>query len=261
MDGTLLTTRYDFNIDKNLLKDLICDVQQEDASFHLNSNRSLESLLGLHRELGLNGLIISENGSSLYDPQKEDYIDMGFRKIDTLVLSDVLGKDGSPVYFIETDELLRNPDGYETSVEDIAFFLEKSRKYTMTVYPRRTVEGNISYTQELLDETKQALSAEFGEDYEFEVGPKYGNVLMTPKGAKKGDLIRKISQKGTVVSFGDGASDIEMFKNSDYFGCPNNADKYVKSWVSQNGGLVSSENFTSASYDFIERIRTKMKGD
>ena len=253
VDGCLLDEKYDINMDLAVFRKEIGNAYENDCVFHINSNRSLDSLRKIRGMFGLNGKIISENGICFYDPIRGELRTgraFSLFKRDKLVR--LLAESNGEVLFTDTDKLPKTPEdlGMTSRKEGRVFFCEQGRKYTMTVYPREIRMNSFHCTDDLLNPTA-VLLAEFFQEYKVEVGEKYGNILLVPHHADKGALIPQIAGRGIIYAFGDGEADVSMFRRAHVCGAPANASERVKDEVRSLDGRISSRAYTAGVHEFI----------
>jgi HAD superfamily hydrolase (TIGR01484 family) len=258
VDGCLIDTKYQPNMDMDEFRALVAEKIATGWFFHINSNRSNVSLLKLREQFGFNGTLISENGIAVYDPRTDETITAdGFTPIDRDELSGVFEfRPRSKVRYIATSQLANEPIRFAHEFEgpeNTVYFIENTRQYTATVYPRVDSAELTSCTPELLEATVELLSGKFP-NFDVTTSPAYGNVLMIPKGANKGSTMRDIAD-GQVASFGDGSADVSMFEISDYFGVPSNGDEAVMQAARTWRGFVADRPYTQGAYDFLLQLK------
>lgn len=256
IDGCILDYGYRYTTPLEKLRGSINIAKNKGAIFSINSNRSIESMLKVYNELGLNGVLIGENGVFAYNPFTGEELQTGFPKMNREFLVSALREMFPVVEFINTDTLVKNPatfvDRFKGSPQ--AAFCEETRRYTMTVYPRMlNDEGTIAYSQDLLQKIGSDIAVRM-QGYSLEIGGDYGNILLVPTGSNKGSLLNKIAEGDKIVSFGDGIGDISMFEVSDFCGVPANAKDSVKGAVQALGGIVTTNTFSEGVYEFIEKV-------
>jgi len=257
IDGCLINERYEFTepIEKVIEKSRQCS----DMKLHLNSNRSLQSMLKKWDELRFNGFLVYENGLGIYDPSTREDHSIG-TPIDREHLKRILLKMSDEVSFVSTDELVRTPERFQSDKER-EIYCEESRIFTATVYPRLIVDRVPTPDIMFLDEVRKRLVKEYGDKYdipEFD-GKSYFNILMNPRDALKSNPMRGLAGENRIASFGDNITDIEMFKKSDkgMIGCPANAVDDVKYFVVENNGFVADKEYTQGAIDFLDYLREK----
>lgn len=256
VDGCLLDWKYKTNMDIEQFRHRIESMTKFGFSFNLNSNRSLDNLLDIYRSFGFNGKIIIENGACIYDPRKDSFYSVGFSTFDRKNLVAALRNERfARIDFIDTDILISHPSKIAVEGKEGQFlcFCEKTRKYTMTVYPRVVRNSKFVFDAHLLDKTKDALSKGYP-DYCLEVGLHYGNVLLVPESSSKGAPLKVVAKNSEIVSFGDGDGDISMFDVSDFCGSPANASPKVIERVLNLRGYVSKGRFTKGAFEFLNRL-------
>jgi hydroxymethylpyrimidine pyrophosphatase-like HAD family hydrolase len=256
VDGCLVDKKCHLNMDLEDFKIKVFEAIQKGSRFHINSNRSLDNLLDIYRKFGFNGHIINENGIGVYNPNTLEMLDIGFKEVDKEALADNLSKyEFGNVEFIDTGVLITDPEKFTGHFVDTnrLCFCERTRKYTMTFYPRILENGKVSFELDMLKGMANLL-AESYPDFRIETGVDYGNVLMTPNKSSKGVGLRRIATNGRIFSFGDEIGDISMFDVSDFCGAPFNASDKVKNEVIKLKGYVSNQEFTRGAYDFLNHI-------
>ncbi|MEK6916634.1 MAG: HAD family hydrolase [Nanoarchaeota archaeon] len=250
IDGCLLNSNYEFTVPVEQLRNLLERGKEKGMQFSINSNRSVEGMLEIYNTLGFNGVLIGEGGAFFYDP-KTSATEFFGKKFDRDRLFSILSYLTLNLSFVNTDDVIKSPEkfvqGYGQS--EITIFLEQSRQYTMTLYPREVADGTLKYNQTLLDSVASVVQPEFPE-VQIDTSMKYGNLLMTPKGLEKGSLLPRLEAK--IASFGDTEQDISMFVVSDYCGCPANASQGTKQTVAKLRGFVSDKSYTEGAYEFLE---------
>lgn len=254
IDGCLVNYKFKFNIQLKRFVKLVKLARKRGIKFHINSNRSRESILRVYRQIGFDGLIICENGAEVYNPNK-CAIEYVCSHLNKGKLSKVLEGSESTVKFVDTDLLINSPNSLikKFKKNDVVYFCERTRKFTMTVHPRVLKCRKLTYNKSLLIKTKEKLDR-FCAGYEISIDTAYGNVMMTPKGINKSFKMKMVASSNTIASFGDGESDLPMFESSDICGAPANASEKVKSKVAHLNGFISEKEFTKGAYDFLKKI-------
>jgi hydroxymethylpyrimidine pyrophosphatase-like HAD family hydrolase len=247
IDGCLIDSNYSFTVNPEFLNQEFQNLISRGARIHINSNRSLDSILKSTKDLNYNGLIIFENGCGIYNPQNKKTENTSFKKINKDLFSQ-LGE----VRFMDTD-LLRNPDSFLGEVNDeIIYFCHKDRIYTMTIYPR--VRKDLKLEVPFLDEIISRLNNILGDDFNYESSNTYGNIILTPKDSSKGAMMSLII-KNPSASFGDSIPDISMFEKTNYCGCPLNSQNEVLDYVKERKGFLGSEGYTKDAIKFLQEIK------
>jgi hydroxymethylpyrimidine pyrophosphatase-like HAD family hydrolase len=254
IDGCLLTPEYRTAVDKEVLEGAVSIAGSRGASFHLNSNRSLESIIKVRRAVGFDGRIIFENGTGIWDPV-EGTKPSGFRPLDRRQLLMDIEDYGFECMFIDTDryaeEAVRKRSGCVLP-RRIAF-CEKTRLYTSSIYPLR-LPGNSKADPDDLDGLAAHLSRRYWDSYRITRNDVYMNLLMVPVLAEKGRQMSGSGEGSVVAAFGDEISDISMFRKSDICGCPANAVDDVKKEVVLRGGFIAPSPYTAGVCEFISYV-------
>lgn len=257
VDGCLINSQYNFTVPPEKLKKILSEAEGE-LTVHLNSNRSLSSLLKIWETIKTNGLLIYENGLGVYDPQKKELNEDESKAFPKAELLSIFGSHGVGVQFVDTDKLVTNSREF-TSSEPVVF-CEKTRKYTATLYPRVNQKGILQVDEDFILRVRNILESQYGLNYDITSSIGYGNILLTPKGALKSKPMRVIAGKNRIASFGDQVPDILMFRESDsgLIGCPGNAAPEVKRFVQEAGGFVCKKNYTAGCLDFLKYLYRKV---
>lgn len=252
IDGCLLNTRYQYTIPFETLCGIIQRGKSEGMTFNINSNRSLSSMLKIYNELDFNGFLIGEGGAYLYDPNTDQTDSFTENEVDRSALIDILNELTPNVAIVDTDEVIKRPQEYaeDYTAGEVVIFLEQSRKFTMTAYPRIVQKGTLVFDQGLLESIAIEMVPEFTE-YFLAANLRYGNILLSPKNLEKGSMFSRLPKP--IASFGDTNQDISMFENSDFCGAPSNATENVKRRVFELKGFVSNKDYTAGAYEFINK--------
>jgi len=254
VDGCLINEKYQFTIPPKKLTEVIKGFEGG-LRVHLNSNRSLKSLIGIWEMIQTEGVLIYENGLGVFDPKTNRFIQDSGGRFCKVSLSKQLRSMGFKLQVIDTDRLITNPG--EFTGNGAIVFCEQSREYTATLYPRLMVEGVPQINGGLIEQVRDVLHEKYGREYNISTSSLYGNILMTPKSALKGQYMKTVAGDSFIASFGDQIPDILMFKESSpgLIGCPNNSSLEVKKFVREGGGTVSPKNYTSACLDFLKYLK------
>jgi hydroxymethylpyrimidine pyrophosphatase-like HAD family hydrolase len=253
IDGCLINENYDFTVSPKLLTDKV-RLLDEKLKVHLNSNRSLKSILKIWSQLNTNGFLIYENGLGVYNPLAGMQPCCVEQKFDRTKLIELLHQQGLETLFVDTDRLIRMPAEFSRLTGTV--FCEESREYTATIYPRLMV-GQIPQTDMyFIKKVKKVLDPIYSRDYNLSISEEWGNILLTPKNALKSRPMKTIAGDSRIASFGDQNADILMFKESGrgLIGCPKNAAQEVKDFVRDAGGFISDKDYTAACLDFLGYI-------
>lgn len=257
IDGCLINRQYSANLDNKKIKDIVTNAKNKGLTFNLNSNRSINSILNIRNEFLFNGKIIYENGIGLYDPDKNKKQKTEFKKIDKVNLENFLKLNKYDVIFLDTDIIVKDLDSVKKySYDNTNFvFCEISREYTMTLYPRDLTSNEVSIGD--VPKLKEIIEQEY-KDYKVNDNYFYNNIIMVPRNSNKGSLLKKISKNNIIASFGDEEADISMFKQSQFIGCPSNADEIVKEFVFEQKGFISKEKYTRGAMNYINYLLEKI---
>ncbi|MEI7719229.1 MAG: HAD hydrolase family protein [archaeon] len=258
IDGCLINSSYDFTVSPQELSATVKKYENI-MRVHINSNRSLPSILNIWNKVGFAGLIVYENGQGVFDPVTNTDLNSSEKRISKRELASKLLSISDEVKFISTDKLIQNPADF-SSQKSKSIFCEESRDYTATVYPRINLLGVPVIDWEFLNITEKLLEEHYGRDYEVCSSKIYCNVMLTPNHALKSNPMQKIAGNNLIASFGDENPDIKMFEESTpgLIGCPANASKKVQEFVSKKGGLVSKKEYTAGALDFLNYISKKI---
>jgi hydroxymethylpyrimidine pyrophosphatase-like HAD family hydrolase len=239
---------------------LVRKTKDNGAVFHLNSNRSIEGILKIRKDIDFNGRVIFENGIGIYDPVTSFTQSSDFKEFDKQELSDYLKMRCFDTCFTDTDKLAEQPEELSDKLnqEKTTVFCEQTRVYTATLYPRR-LNKNKKIETANLGRLASILMDHYYRDFDIIENNVYDNILMVPKGAEKGAALREIAEGSKIASFGDEQSDISMFIQSDICGCPANATERTKKEVSKRGGMITTHPYTMGALQFIRYVTEKVR--
>lgn len=259
IDGCLIDNTYNLTAPLENLRKAAKKLEKK-ARVNLNSNRSLSGILKIWDSVRFNGLLIYENGLGIYDPILKIDNSSNQSELDRAQLMTNLASITEEFEFISTDDLVREPRNFR-SIGFNKIYFEKTRKYTMTVYPRLFKENVPFIDSEYLLKVKLRLDEFYGQSYDIRISNSYGNVILVPKNALKSKPMKKIASGLKIASFGDETADICMFRESNpgLFGCPNNSQETVKEFVIAQGGFVPQKNYTLAVIDFFEYLNLYLR--
>ncbi len=257
IDGCLVNEKYEFTIPLEEMQKIIQEGKSKGLIFSINSNRSLESMLSIYQQLEFNWKLIGEGGAYMFDPLMRETKSLFDTEIDRLQLVNSLKDLTNNIWYGDTNNVLINPKSIATKCKnrELTIFLENTRKYTMTIYPRNVSCDTLCFDKELISNVLKTVKKAF-KDYEAVPSMKYGNVLLTPKSLQKGSLLGSLP--GPRASFGDTQQDISMFENSEYCGAPLNAEQKTIDKVKELRGFISTKTYTSGAYEFIKKIIVTM---
>jgi len=251
IDGCLITPRYEYNMNIELFKNAIDNIKSKNFVLNLNSNRSLETIMKIRKDLDFNGVVIYENGIGIYNPKTEEKKSYGFTQINKDKIQKIINLNNYNCNFISTDKIIKYPESFAKQLSKETIFCEQSREYTMTLYPRKLEEG-VVIAGDLIN-IKNIMQENFPQ-YECSINYKYNNVLIIPLGAKKGSNLANLILNNNSASFGDEIADISMFEITQYCGCPLNAYEDVKKDVIKRNGMITNQKYTAGAFEFIKRI-------
>ncbi|MFH1500618.1 MAG: HAD hydrolase family protein [archaeon] len=254
IDGCILSPELKFTLspEKLVRKTRSLDGR---VKFHLNSNRSLKGIRPIYDQIGFDGLIIFENGLGVYDPTLEKTVIEKGCPIDRERLSEILSEVGR-VSFIDTDQIFLNPDSVLRQ-DPVEVYCEKTRVYTMTIYPRIVSNKGLQSTVSILNQVDSLVNGHYKTEYDISRSLDYFSVMLTPKTALKSGPMKEIATDSRIASFGDSAQDILMFKESapGLIGCPSNAHQEALDYVRRNKGFISELQYTAGTLDFIGELK------
>ncbi|MDE1870149.1 MAG: HAD family phosphatase [Candidatus Micrarchaeota archaeon] len=254
IDGTLVDP--DYKINSNSIFDVIKKCEAQGALFALNSNRAIEDLLPIYKQFFLNGFIIGENGAFFTFPgqKMEQYSDA--KQIVSLAaeLSKLLESSfpGSKFLTRDTVSFLKSPN-IKNSGE--LFVANKFRKYTMSIFVGKVVDGKFVKDIPLARLVASAVSAkiaDLGLKLEIVVSPVFGNVLINPIGCSKASTFEKIVERDykgcPTVMISDDESD-SMIGSVGTFYTLSNAPESIKNKAS----YVSDYEYTKGVEDILQK--------
>lgn len=253
IDGCLVNEKYEFTIPLKKMQKIIQEGKSKGLEFSINSNRSLKSMQEIYEQLGFNGKMICEGGAYIFNPLTNERKSLFDKEIDKSQLMKSLEGLADDIKYGNTNYVLKNPISFAAKYknEDVVIFLEDTRRYTMTIYPRKISDDTLCFNEEIISNVLKTIREGF-RDYEVIPSMIYGNILLTPKGLQKGSCLKKL--QGPRASFGDTEQDISMFENSEYSGVPLNAEQKNIDRVKELKGFISTKSYTDGAYDFINQV-------
>lgn len=262
VDKTLLDVNY--RSTSPTINSVIEQMKAEGNIFLLNSNRSLDDLLPVANQFGINGLIIGENGCFIYDQKtKESRILVRDEDIIQIaqvrrILPEIISENFPKSYYIVGDTTDFNKRAAKEDLPrdyEYFFILNQYRKYSLSLHVRKIakeIEKDLDATKKLFDLIKNYVERqqmELGVDYT----ESYCNILVYPKNNNKGKAFNEVARAYSdfiKVIIGDDYLDKPLMEEVDYFFAVNNATDDVK----RVADYVSSETITKGVEEILLNI-------
>lgn len=248
IDGTLIDKNYQFNFDdpSTIFKKFV----DMGWLFAFNSNRALEDMLPLYKKTNMNGFIIVENSSYIYEPkmqkttflisekQKEKMTELK-SKLPVLIEQLILSRYGKKIEWFNVDTVkTKNLKILSDHIhpEKIHIHNNSFRKYSASMHIKIAKNGTlIQAPEEMMFEINNGLK-KLLKDEEIPIiinhSTLFGNILINFKSPNKLDGVEYIfkDKKNNYDFFaiGDELNDCQMVDNIGKFLTVKNAKNEVK---------------------------------
>lgn len=230
IDGTLIRPNQKPNSSRLPL--IIKYMKKDGAFFSLNSNRSLQDVVGIKKWLQLNGPIILENGAYSILGRKKILFAKSIRPIchvitkltREFVLKNSLNCEvivGDTVSYVKTGAFKKTP---------LIVLINKYRIYTGSVHIFRYGKHDFELAHKLAMYLRKAF-IRLGLTMHAECSVTFGNTVVWPRDIDKGralSRVKKMYKKHKIYMIGDSVSDLETLPFVDGFFAVNNAHPDVK---------------------------------
>jgi len=255
IDGTILNEKYEIT-SKNIY-DIISKCKERGVIFGFNSNRAIEDMIPLYKELGLNGFIIGENGAFVKFDKEEEIITKMGEDINLLreLLPGYLTKEikNSKYVLEDTVAFLKNPKIEENS-PSILMLSNKFRRYSFSIHMKKLVNGRLEKDLDLTNQGSKIISKLITEknlSLKVSTSNTFGNILINPSDCNKGSTLKKIIfekfKDYTTIMIGDDLQDKMVMSVVDFFYAVGNADEEVK----RNADYIAQSNFTQGVEEIL----------
>ena len=271
IDGTLLDENYACN--DVAVKEQIRAMQNDNITFCLNSNRSLEDLLPVAKQFSIDGLIIGENGIFAYDASEKstEYLVTTShlaKFTETKRLCERLIKDAleeiypdNNVSWADVDTVSRlSHRGRYTDMRDgdIVALNNIYRRYTNSVHILRWRDNELhrlsaTELQKIVTVAKSGL--QHNERVEFAFSEPFSNILTYPQETTKRRAVKKVMKNplykaSQVYVIGDELNDFQMSEGIGAFYTTGNAPDQVKDLASR----VASQPYAKGVLELLKYI-------
>ncbi|PIO00387.1 hypothetical protein COT72_01630 [archaeon CG10_big_fil_rev_8_21_14_0_10_43_11] len=256
IDGCLVSGANTLTIPFPTINSAFSRMMKQGVEIHLNSNRSLHSILEWYEPFNLNGHIVAERGAYVFYPQtgESKSFHQGF---DSTMLFSLLDEHKINYVTGENISLVFKKPGHIAKKyaehEDIVF-VETDRKYNMILFTRKVENGTLVFDHDLNHELEDLFTPHYPLHH-VKAYDLYCGVEFVLPHIEKGNLMHLA--KKPVASFGDTLQDWSMLEKSDFMGCPSNAGEALKERVSaqDNNGFVSQYKYTRGLLDFFKYLQ------
>ncbi|MBC2575771.1 HAD family hydrolase [Peptostreptococcus canis] len=218
LDGTLFSDRI---TEKDL--QAIKIAQDNGIQFSIATGRVYSHSVSIIENTDLNGYLICENGSYIFDPQgdcifKGTMKDAQIKKLINIYESlDYIDKNKDIIYFKYAGKIVIPVKVLETA------YLEKGYTVDEEILEKNTYDdlvgnlGIMSNDKNILEKLVNDYKLKVGQDFDVYISSE-NTMNIVPKGISKFDAIKHVCRKegislDEVVTIGDSPNDISMLKN------------------------------------------------
>jgi hydroxymethylpyrimidine pyrophosphatase-like HAD family hydrolase len=260
LDKTLIDTSYSVT-DPGIYQE-ISRVKSLGWRIGLTSDTPLESLLSWSERFGMNGPVIAERGSIIWEggktemlfPESKAYFaELKTRLIKGLVADRVQFFHGDIVKFLNNNPRLKNV------IDPLIVLVNAYRLCSISTSVREIdEEGKLNTNLGLLEQLKVRLkNASDGVPRNFEIyedfNPEYGSIILSPEQVNKRSAAQIWMKKNGLVQIGiigDSPTDILGSDIAIHYAVGNATDDYKEA-----AAYTSSQLITSGVVDILNQLR------
>lgn len=207
--------------------------------FNIATGRVIDHSLSIMEDLNLDSYLIVENGSYIYDAEKECFYrgvltDIQIKKIiDTYSKFDFISRLDDVIYFKYDGKVIMPEDGSRAEYLSRGFTIDPTI-LTRDIYESKVGNiGVVSTDPEKLSKMIVDFSLALGPDVEVYASSET-TLNIVPRGVSKFDAIKMVCKRegiglDEISTIGDSANDISMLKNVKYSFAMENSSPAVKS--------------------------------
>ena len=266
IDGTLLDNNYQSN--SNKLAPFILELQKTGFIFALNSNRALEDLLPVANSFSIEGSLIGENGSFIFDrktkqvtklltQEQEETIKNSLTLVKDLIETFIKNELNSKnVFFIESDTVSELSDNPRTDYPEGSLIIlnNKFRKYTLSIHIRKVKDKRYIMDTEALKVLLKFLRKNItSNDIIIDSSTTFNNILVYSSAVSKRtgiEFLKNNYPDRNILFIGDEENDYKMSKNTGNFYTLANANDKTKKLAT----YISPFPWAEGVYDILQHI-------
>ena len=251
IDGTLIQENQKPNTES--LSDLIASLGLKNCLFGLNSNRSLEDIIPVYTQFGLNGPVILENG--VYFKKNLEAEPIFLTETQTSIQKDIVRETHTFVRehnlsaLVSCTDTVSAIEGGISPTDDITIIINEHRLYTGSIHVYRNGNRDGVLAKQLASHLQSFFNEE-GQNFIVESPEAFKNVIIYPSNINKQkalNLIKAYYPDYAFIMIGDDIADAQTHDVVDYFFAVGNALPKVKTLATYS----ATESYTKGVVEIL----------